>query len=169
MGILTEDEVESGTTAGDTIVDIGAVDTLESVTDAQLDAQANAYAVVGKDGVAEVRQFKTAALQGTGTDEGDWLLSDQITGLLGTTHRDYLAGDQFAMLGSVYFLPIDTVFAGKTLYFRAVGFGEVAEDAAVLAVVFNAFQPRDFTTYGRITTSGAARVDADNNWRTFSQ
>lgn len=164
MGALVEDETGTGTTT----VDIGTTASLESVTDAQLDAKANAYAVVDSDGIAEVRQFKTAALQESGTDAGDWLLSDQRTGLLGTTHKDYLAGDQFTMLASVYFFPIDPGFAGKTLYLRGVGFGEAAEDATIIPFVFEAFQPRDLTIYGRVTTDGSARVDTSNEWRILS-
>lgn len=164
MGTLAEDE--DGT--GSTIVDIGPEDALESVTDAQLDANANAYAVVDADGVAEIRQFATAALETSGADTGDWLLSAQRTGLLGTTHKDYSAGDRFTMLGSVYFLPIDTAFAGKPLYLRGVGFGEVAEDAMVVSITFEAFSLRDFAIYGRITEDGSARIDTENNWRTLS-
>lgn len=73
------------------------------------------------------------------------------------------------MLDSVYFLPIDTAFAGKTLYLRAVGFGEDADDATIVSIVFEAIPPRDFTIYGRITTDGDARVDTDNDWRVLNQ
>ena len=138
MGVLLEDEVETGSFAADTLVDIGEDDALESVSDAQLDANANAYTVVDATDVAEIRQFKTATLEGSsGSDNAQWWLSEQRTGLLGTTHKDYVTGDKFTMLDNVSFLPIDISFAGKTLYFRAVGFGEIAEDQPIISLEYN--------------------------------
>jgi hypothetical protein len=131
MGFLTQDEADTGSFAGETVVDIGADDALSSATTAQLDANANAFVLVDNANIAEIRQFGTAT-----SDAGAWVLSDERMGLLGTTHKDYLANDRFAMLDSVYFLPIDSSFAGKTLYFRAVGFGETADDQPIVSLVY---------------------------------
>lgn len=132
MGRLAQDETDPTT-----LVDIGSVDALESVSTAQLDAQANAFALVDSAGIAEIRQFQTATMEAaTGSTPVEWLLSDQRTGLLGTTHKEYVANDRFTMLQSVYFLPIDLSFSGNTIYFRAVGFGEIAEDAVIVPFVY---------------------------------
>lgn len=135
MGRLAEDdsEVSNGT---ESFVDIGSNDTLESVTESQLDAQANPCALVDSSNVAEVRQFGTASFEQT-SNGSFWKLTDERTGLLGTAYKKYAAGDQFTMLDAVYFLPIDLSFKGKTLYFRGVGFGEVAEDQAIVALVYD--------------------------------
>lgn len=41
------------------------------------------------------------------------------------------------MLDSVYFLPIDLAFAGKTIALRAVGFGENADDQPIVTITYN--------------------------------
>src|SRR6185312_13993234 len=105
MGNLIDDETEDSN-GPTTIVDIGTTDTLESVTDEQLAAQANAYAIVDSTDAAEIRQFKTATLNPQTDGSDQWTLTGQNTGLLGTTHKLYSAGDRFTMLESVYFLPI---------------------------------------------------------------
>lgn len=105
---------------------------LESVTDEQLDARANAFALIDSSDVAEIGQFKTAEL----LSDGDYDLTDVSLGLLGTTDGNYGVSDYFVMLDSVYFLPIDTSFADKTIYFKAVGFGESADDAVIVSLVY---------------------------------
>ncbi len=137
MGVLAQDETDTGSFAGETVVNIGEDDALSSATDAQLDSQANAFALVDQDGVAEIRQFGTATREaGSGSIPTTWVLAGERTALLGTGHKDYLQDDRFTMLDAVYFLPIDVTFAGKTLYFRGVGFGEVAENQAAVPLVY---------------------------------
>jgi hypothetical protein len=112
-------------------VDVGD-DTLESVTTTQIATGMNAFALVNGD-TAEVGQFQTAAQQTDGTYE----LTTVSRGLKGTTQAPATAGQQFTMLDSVYFFPIDVAFAGKMLAFRAVGFGEVADDQPIVTITYN--------------------------------
>lgn len=128
MGTLSA-EIPSG---GEPLtVDVGAGE-LDSITDAQIAANMNAFALIDANGVAEIGQFKTAEL----LSSGEYNLTDVSRGLLGTTEGTHAIGDDFVMLDAVYFLPIDTSFAGKTIYFRAVGFGEAAEDQPVVSLVY---------------------------------
>jgi len=112
-------------------VDVGA-GTLESVTADQLAARMNAFALVNGD-TAEIGQFQNATQQTDGT----WQLTTVSRGLLGTTETPATAGQQFTMLGSVFFLPIDTSFAGKVIALRAVGFGETADEQPVVTITYN--------------------------------
>jgi hypothetical protein len=128
IGTLAAD-IPSG---GDPLtVDVGDGE-LDSITAEQIAARMNAFALIDSIDAAEIGQFQTATLQ-TG---GDYELTDVSRELLGTTEGTYAVGDQFVMLESVYFFPIDTSFSGTTLYFRAVGFGEVAEDADIVSIVY---------------------------------
>lgn len=92
----------------------------------------NAFALVDGD-TAEVCQFQTADL----LSNGEYELTDITRGLLGTTESAAMLDQQFTMLDSVYFFPIDISFSGTLLAFRAVGFGEIAEDAAVVTITYN--------------------------------
>lgn len=145
-------------------VDVGGTGDLESVTIDQLAANANAFALVSGD-TTEIGQFQTATLNGDGT----YGLTAITRGLHNTTVSPATAGQRFTMLDSVYFLPIDPGFAGKTLYLRGIGFGEVAENADIVSITYGALPPPDFLIYGRITTDGSARVTVDNEWRVFNQ
>jgi Putative phage tail protein len=106
---------------------------LETATDDQLAANANAFALLHAAG-AEVGQFKTATET---TTAHEYELTNVTRGGLGTTEAPAATGEQFVMLDAVYFLPIDISFKGKTIYFRAVGFGEVAEDADVVSIIYS--------------------------------
>jgi hypothetical protein len=106
---------------------------LESVTDDQLAANANAFALI-HSASTEIGQFKGATETAT---DNEYELSDVTRGGLGTTEVAAVTGDTFVMLEAVYFLPIDLSFKGKTIYFRAVGFGEIAEDASIVSIVYN--------------------------------
>ncbi len=108
-------------------------DALESVTADQLAANANAFALVHSGGV-EIGQFKTATETETANE---YELTELTRAALGTTQTAAQAGESFTLLNAVYFLPIDLSFKGKTVYFRAVGFGEVAEDADIVSIVYN--------------------------------
>jgi hypothetical protein len=161
LGTVTTNEPVGGEPL---TVDVGGTGDLESVTADQLAANANAFALVNGD-AAEIGQFQTATL-----DSGDtYELTDISRGLHNTTEVPATAGQQFTMLDSVYFLPINPSFAGRTLYLRAIGFGEVAEDADVVSIIYGALPPPDFLIYGRVTTDGSARVTTDNDWRVLSQ
>lgn len=113
-------------------LNIGDVDQLESITDQQVAAQMNAFALGGASGF-EIGQFKTTVQ----LSDGDWEITDVSRGLNGTTEGTHVVGDPFVMLDSVSFLPIDLAFAGKTLYFRGVGFGENADDQPIVSLVYN--------------------------------
>jgi hypothetical protein len=106
---------------------------LSSATDDQLAARANAFAFLHSAG-AEIGQFKTATETATA---GVYELTNVLRGQLGTAATPGAIGEQLVMLDAVYFLPIDLSFAGKTLYFRAVGFGEDAESAVVIPLVYS--------------------------------
>ena len=106
---------------------------LESVTDDQLAANANAFALI-HSASTEIGQFKGATETAT---DNEYELSDVTRGGLGTTEVAAVTGDTFVMLEAVYFLPIDLSFKGKTIYFRAIGFGEIAEDASIVSIVYN--------------------------------
>lgn len=92
----------------------------------------NGFALIDSSDVAEIGQFKTADL----LSSGEYDLTDVSRGLLGTTEGEHAVGDDFVMLDAVYFLPIDTSFAGKTIYFKGVGFGESADDSQVVSLVY---------------------------------
>lgn len=90
---------------------------LASITDAQLAARQNGFALVTAD-VAEIGQFKDATETST---ERLYDLTNVTRGELGTTAAAHAAGDRFVLLdGAVKFLPIDIQYAGQTLIFRAV-------------------------------------------------
>lgn len=135
MGEIVSDSIDTADSA-ETIVNAYGGQ-ISSVTDEQMNANANALAILLEDtassGVAEIRQAQYAALQ----SDGDYLLTGQRTGLNGTTAVIHSAGEKFTMLNRVYFIPIDLSFKGKTLYFRAVGFGEVAEQSTIMDIVYS--------------------------------
>jgi hypothetical protein len=125
---------------------------LHSITDAQLAARGNAFAItsdVGTAGAAsEIGQFRDEA------QDVDlvYSLTETVRGGLGTTAAAHDAGDPFVMLSSVYFLPLDISLAGQTLIFKFVSYGTSADDADEYPFVFNPL----FTsvTVSPITVSG---------------
>jgi hypothetical protein len=136
MGQLTADEANDSSSSESCItrVNIGTVEQLVSVTQDQIDANANACCLQkASDQSCELRQFKTATLQ----SDDDYILTDQRTGQLDTPYSLHHTGDWFTMLDSVYFLPIDLSFKGKTLYIRAVGFNEDADTQPIQSFVYN--------------------------------
>lgn len=113
---------------------------LESVTSAQLAANANAFAVTDATGnVTQLGQFATA----TETTGLQYQLTSVSRSLGGTATAPLVVGNPFTLMDAAYFLPIDPSFAGRTLYFRGVGFGEVAEDATVYPLVYTALARAD--------------------------
>jgi hypothetical protein len=107
---------------------------LLTVTDAQLAVKANAFVILHASG-AEIGQFKTATEDPVIVNQ--YALTAVTRGGLGTTQVPATAGEQFTMLDSAYFLPIDLALAGKTIYLRGVGFGETAESAAIISIIYN--------------------------------
>jgi hypothetical protein len=127
MGTLTASVTSSGEPIS---VEVGT-DTLESVTDAQIAARANAFAILS-GGVAEVGQFQTATAAGDGFN-----LTDTTRGELDTTAASHASGDTFVVLDdTVTFLPLDVNLAGKTLIFRPVTLGTAKANNATYSVVF---------------------------------
>lgn len=106
---------------------------VSSVSDAQIAARANAFAVVTDD-VAEIGQFKTATETAT---DGTYDLSDLTRGELGTDAAPHFAEDRFIMLDSaVTLLPVDIAYAGRTLIFRAVTRGTIPANNVTTTIVY---------------------------------
>jgi hypothetical protein len=105
---------------------------LDSVTDAQIAARANAWTITTA-GVSEIGQFKTATETAT---LGTYDLTDLVRGGLETTPTEHFAGDRFAMLDGLTFLPISAEHAGKTLIFRPVSRGTAIANNPTYSVVF---------------------------------
>lgn len=102
---------------------------LESATDAELDNWAN-FAFVGKDGLGEYIQFKTATKVGTST----WELTNLRRGRRGTDHAisTHASGEEFALLGDGGVFRIiypDTSQWGEEYTFRGVTLHQDSEDA----------------------------------------
>jgi hypothetical protein len=119
-------------TSGDITTRVYHHHTLESVTDAQLAARANAFAIESGN-VAEIGQFQDAVDTG---NEGEYTLSTLTRGELDTTAAAHGVGDRFVLLDHLNFIPLDVSLAGKTLYFRPVTLGTVAANNAIYPVVF---------------------------------
>lgn len=128
FGTITEDEPSGGEPL--TVLVNGDLD---DATDEQIAARSNAFAILHSTGT-EIGQFKTAVEDDT--VDHKYELTDITRGELGTSQSSAYQAEVFAMLDSVYFLPIDTSFSGKNVFLRAVGFGEAAEDAIVISIVY---------------------------------
>lgn len=156
MGTVIENEPTSGEP-----ITVKVNGDLFSVTDEQLDARANGFVMIHGTSAVEIGQFKTA------TEDDDipnvYRLTDVARGQLGTARSTAMANDTFSMLDSVYFLPVSDEFKGKTIYLRGVGFGEIAEEADIIAVTFEATPPYEIQY--RVDVDGNYRVDVDGNRR----
>jgi hypothetical protein len=119
-------------TSGDITTRVYHNHTLDSVTDAQLAARANAFAIES-GGVAEIGQFKNAV---DTANPGEFTLSTNTRAELGTTAAAHGVGDTFVLLDHLNFVPLDVSLAGKTLYFRPVSLGTVPANNDSYAVVF---------------------------------
>lgn len=138
---------------------------LENATPAQLAAGANAFAVQSAAGLTQLMQFATATETAT---PKQFQLTSVSRSLGGTVAAPLAAGDAFTLMDAAYFLPIDPSFAGRTLYFRGVGFGEVAEDATVYSLVYQALVATESApfitedgTYQFTTESGTLALSAE--------
>lgn len=106
---------------------------LESATDAALDAFGN-FAFVGKDGLGEYIQYKTA----TYITGNTWELTDLRRGRRGTDHAisTHASGEAFVLLGGegVFRIPYpDTDKWGDELLFRGITLHQDEADADVVA------------------------------------
>lgn len=142
--------VSNEPTGGEPItVDVLKYD-LENATPAQLSALANAFAVISGADVTQLGQFATATETATAKR---YDLTGTSRSLGGTTAAPVVAGNRFALMDAAYFLPIDSSFAGRTLYFRGVGFGEVAEGSEIFPLVYTALARSDTAPF--VTEDGA--------------
>jgi hypothetical protein len=158
MGQLTAD---IGTSTEPIPVEMFADGQLVSVTDAQLEARANGFAIITAN-VSEIGQFKTE----TPTFGADYDLTDVSRGLLGTTAAVHGTGNRFVMLQNVLFLPLDVNLSGRTLIFRPVSIGTPAANNATYSVLFDPrfTGPANFTfettsTGDKVTTSTGAFLE----------
>lgn len=126
MGFLTDDP----TSAVELAVHVYGGQ-LESKTEAQVAAGGN-YSVVTTDGVSEILAYEDA----TETAPTYYDLDGMPRGLLGTAIADHFTGDSFVDLATAYFIPIDQVYAGQTLYFKAVSIGISPDAIDPVAFVF---------------------------------
>lgn len=133
MGVLTSD-VGAAEEPIEVFMNSGEI---SSITDTQLAARGNAWAITSNfgtpDAASEVGQSKTATLD----SGGGYDLTDNVRGGLGTEAAVHESGDPFVMLSSVYFLPLDISLAGQTLIFKFVSYGTSPDDAEEIEFVFN--------------------------------
>lgn len=133
MGVLTEaisSSVESSAEPISVRIQDGV---LVNATAAEIAAGGNAFAINSFDNISEIGQFQTQ-------DEvtpNNYELTDVTRGVLGTTDTDHALGEQFVMLSSVYFLPLDSSLIGLTLIFRPVSYGSPAENSDTYTVIFS--------------------------------
>lgn len=132
-------------------------ESLESATDAQLAANANVFGIVGANGVTELAQFATATSTGTALE---YDLASINRGLAGGVVVSDPTGYRFATLDYAYFLPIDVSFAGRTIYLRAVGFGEDEADATIEALIYTA---RSYDLGTPLIAENGTTLIAENN------
>jgi hypothetical protein len=138
---------------------------LDSATAPQLAALANAFAAVLTDGsgTAQLGQFATA----TETSSLHFSLTSVSRALGGVPTSAIANGQDFTLMESAYFLPIDATMKGRTIYFRAVGFGEVAEDQPIVSIVYTALtRPIGIT---RLTEAGVQRLTEDGITSRFTE
>jgi hypothetical protein len=136
---------------------------LESVSGTQIAAGANAFAVVDETGnVTQLGQFATATPTATAQQ---FELTDTLRSLGGTSQQAIRAGNPFTMMDAAYFLPIDASFTGSVLYFRGVGFGEVAESARIYPLTYLALVRQ--STSQQITEDGVYAFVTEDGLKTL--
>jgi photosystem II stability/assembly factor-like uncharacterized protein len=105
---------------------------LSSASSAQIDAGANAAAIISSD-VAEIVQFETATAGGS----GEYDLTDVTRGVKDTNPASHAERDDFVLLdAAVIFVPIDVSLAGQTLVFRAPTLGTSSDSAEEVSIVY---------------------------------
>lgn len=113
-----------------TVVLLSDLDELEDATDDELDNWKN-FAYVGKDGLGEYLQFKTATKVGTAT----WELTNLRRGRRGTDHfiGSHASGEEFALLtngdGVFRIVYSDTSEWGNEFTFRGVTLHQEPDEA----------------------------------------
>ncbi|HEU4376273.1 MAG TPA: phage tail protein [Telluria sp.] len=127
---------------------------LFSATSAQLQAQANVFAIVAANGVSEVGQFMMTVQSMTVANS--YTLTGISRALASTQRTVVTTAMRFAQLDAAYFIPIDPAFAGRTLYLRGVGFGSAAEEADIEPIIFTAIVAS--RGFARIAEDGTARI-----------
>jgi hypothetical protein len=147
-------------TSGDITTRVYHRHTLESVTDAQIAARANAFAIE-TGGVAEVGQFRDAT---DTANLGEYTLTNNTRGELQTTAAAHGIGDRFVLLDHLNFIPLDASLAGKTIYFRPVSLGTVAANNDAYPVVFRPLFTSVSTTF-RFTEADEQRLTEDGTYR----
>ncbi|WP_426269136.1 phage tail protein [Dyella kyungheensis] len=118
---------------------------LESATPAQLASGANAFAVILPDGTTQIGQFTNA----TEISARNFAVSTIARGLGGVPSFTIADGMDFTLMDAAYFYPIPAQWVGRSIFFRAVGFGENAGDVDIVEVVYGALTSvpgRPFTT-----------------------
>lgn len=136
---------------------------LSSASAAQMAAGANAFAVVDSTGdVAQLGQFEIATE--TTTDQ-QFELTGVVRSLGGTAEQPVAEGNPFTMMDAAYFLPIPAQFTGSVLYFRGVGFGEVAESARIYPLTYLALVRQ--STSQQITEDGVYAFVTEDGLKTL--
>lgn len=127
---------------------------LSSITLAQLFQDLNG-AVISD----ELIQFQTATLLGP----GHYRLDVLVRGRKNTSYAAHSVGENFALLDSLYFLPLQRSDIGQTLMFRATTLGTANVDGIVATVTYN--PPRSVQEWP-VTRLRAARSGTDIlfNW-----
>jgi hypothetical protein len=124
------DDVAVGSNREPITVDLQPDGQVETITDDQFDAGLNRFALI-TDGIAEIAQFKTA----DETSAGYYELTDIESETPEVAHS---AGDKFVLIdNSVPFIPIDSKYAGTTLYLRAVTLGTPEASNDIVSLVFD--------------------------------
>ena len=128
---------------------------LESATPEQLAAAQNAFAIVLDDGTTQLGQFATA----TELTDGSFDITDVTRGLGGIPSFPIDAGMNFTLMDAAYFFPIAPEWVGRTIYFRAAGFGESFDTAPIIEMIYKAL----VSTPGRpLTTEDGTNLTAED-------
>lgn len=116
-----------------TTVEVLVPYTLESVTPAQVAAGFNC-AVIGDEEI----QYQTATLLDVVDDLYHYELTGVVRGVLNTTPEPWGAGIRFvAADAGMLFLQIQREFLGKDIYYKAVSFGQPADEVVPVAYLFD--------------------------------
>lgn len=126
-------ETVTAVDADDTTVEVLVPYTLESVTPAQVAAGFNC-AVIGDEEI----QYQTATLLDVVDDLYHYELTGVVRGVLNTTAEPWGAGIRFvAADAGILFLQIQREFLGKDIYYKAVSFGQPADEVVPVAYLFD--------------------------------
>lgn len=126
-------ETVTAVDAVDTTVEVLVPFTLESVTPAQVAAGFNC-AVIGDEEI----QYETATLLDVVDNLYHYELTGVVRGVLNTTAEPWGAGIRFvAADAGILFLQIQREFLGKDIYYKAVSFGQPADEVVPVAYLFD--------------------------------